>query len=87
MTQQSDILEKAETGVKRAEWGVVISLIMSAGTLLFSAGVVYGSVTDQNRRLSVVENKLETQTLAITRIDANVSFLAERAREDRARHE
>lgn len=71
--------------MKRAEWGVVISLIMSAGTLLFSAGVVYGSVTDQGRRLQTVENKLEMQSMAITRIDANVAFLAERAREDRAR--
>lgn len=85
MTQQSDILLATETGVKRAEWGVVISLIMSAGTLLFSAGVVYGSVTDQGRRLQTVENKLEMQSMAITRIDANVAFLAERAREDRAR--
>lgn len=85
MTQQSDIQIATETGVKRAEWGVVISLIMSAGTLLFSAGVVYGSVTDQGRRLQTVENKLEMQSMAITRIDANVAFLAERAREDRAR--
>lgn len=79
-----------EQGVKRAEWGVMISLAVSAATALFTGGIVYGQVQANDQRLSKVETRqdittaqLTQQALTIARIDANVGFLADEARSRR----
>ncbi len=72
-----------ERGMKRAEWGVIVSLIMSMMTAAWSVGVVWQTVQEHDRRLLAAESKLDTITMRIERIDANVTFLADRAREDR----
>lgn len=80
------------TRVNRAEWGVVVSLCLSAGSVIFSAGILYQSQQDQGRRIALMEQRADTQatrtdtlTIRIERIDANVQYLADRAREDRER--
>lgn len=89
MTETS---ERARTRVNRAEWGVVVSLCLSAGSVIFSAGILYQSDQDQDRRINVMEErvdvqatKIDAQAVRIERIDANVQYLADRAREDRER--
>ena len=89
MTETS---EPTGTRVNRAEWGVVVSLCLSAGSVIFSAGVLYQSDQEQGRRITAVEaradvqtNRTDVLTVRIERIDANVQFLADRAREDRER--
>jgi hypothetical protein len=76
-----------EQGVKRAEWGVIISLAVSAATALFTGGIVYGQVQASALRLDKVETRqdltsaqLAQQAVTIARIDANVGFLADQAR-------
>lgn len=73
--------------LKRAEWGVVLSLIVSGVNLAWTAGVVWQSVQDHDRRIAAIEVRTEAMAQRIERIDANVQFLAERAKEDRDRME
>lgn len=68
-----------------AELGVIVSLLCSLGTLIFTAGIIYGDVQRNSDRLNILEPKVEAVTVRIERIDANVSFLAEQAREARQR--
>ena len=85
--------EPTRTRVNRAEWGVVVSLCLSAGSVIFSAGILYQSDQEQGRRITAVEaradvqtNRTDVLTVRIERIDANVQYLADRAREDRERY-
>lgn len=82
--EQNAVNESVRRSLTIAELGVIISLICSIGSLLFTAGIIYGDVQRQTDRLNVIEPKVETLGARIERIDANVSFLAEQAREARA---
>lgn len=71
--------------MNRAEWGVVVSIAISAATALFTGGVIYGQVQTHETKLIKLEMSTDDMKSRIERIDANVGFLAERAREDRER--
>jgi ABC-type transport system involved in cytochrome c biogenesis permease subunit len=67
----------------RVEWGVILSLLMSALTLAFTFGIIYGQVTRNDARIAKLEAQTGDFASRLERIDANVAFLAERAKEDR----
>lgn len=69
--------------VNRAEWGVILSLLLSAASIVFTAGVVWTTVQQNSGDIRDLQSKSDNLTDKVTRIDANVTFLAERAREDR----
>lgn len=69
----------------RAEWIAVAALLVSILGGAFSLGIVYADVQDQGRRLSDVERSTDALVAKVERIDANVQFLAELAREERNR--
>ena len=64
------------------EWGVIVALLLSAGTTLFSAGILYGDVRDQDRRLTAVEAETKDSVTKLAAIEANVQFLVNRARDE-----
>lgn len=68
---------------KRAEWIAIAAFAINVATLVFGLGVVWADVQDHERRVSAMEEKVDALIPKVERIDANVSFLAERAREDR----
>jgi hypothetical protein len=70
--------------VTRAEWVSFAALALNIATLVFGLGAIWANVQDHERRLDVQEKKLDVLVPRVERIDANVQFLAERAREDRA---
>ena len=85
-----ELSNEAGASVKRAEWGVIASLALSAATALFTGGIVYGQVQAQETRIGKVETRqditsaqLAAQAVTIARIDANVGFLADEARSRR----
>lgn len=59
------------------------ALALNIATLIFGLGVIWADVQDHERRISTQEVKLDVLIPKVERIDANVAFLAERAREDR----
>jgi hypothetical protein len=79
-----DLAEEKQS-VKRAEWISIAALMLTLASGIFQLGVVWQSQQDQERRLIVVENDNKILIPKVERIDANVSFLAEQAREDRRR--
>lgn len=83
--EQQQVNDSVRRSITIAELGVIVSLICSIGSLLFTAGIIYGDVQRQTERINIIEPKVETLGARIERIDANVTFLAEQAREARAR--
>ena len=69
--------------VDRAEWIAAIALLLNFGTIAFVAGQVVQEQADHERRITAEEAKSETLIPKVERIDANVQFLAEQAREQR----
>lgn len=69
--------------VTRAEWTAVVAVVLNVCTIAFAVGVVWQQQQEHDRRIAIVETQTGQMTLKIERIDANVTFLAERAREDR----
>lgn len=71
--------------MSRAEWIAATALGLNVLTLAFFFGAVWRDVQDHGRRLGVVEVSNGDLVAKVERIDANVAFLAELAREDRSR--
>lgn len=69
--------------VTRAEWISFGALALNIATLVFGLGVIWADVQDHERRIVAQEAKIDALIPKVERIDANVTFLAERAREDR----
>lgn len=76
----SDTEEKAVT---RSEWIAGAAFLLSAGSIVWTGGVIFGQVQEHDRRIIAVEDKLDSIVPRIERIDANVAMLAQRAAEDR----
>lgn len=79
----SDTAGPVSARVTRAEWVSFGALGLNIATLVFGLGVVWADVQDHERRISLQEMKVDALIPKVERIDANVTFLAERAREDR----
>lgn len=71
--------------VQRAEWIAIGAFLLNVATLVFGLGVMWADIQDHTRRLDVQERKVDALVPKVERIDANVQFLAERAKEDRQR--
>lgn len=78
--------------IKRLDWGIIISMLMSAASLLFTGGIVYGQVQAHDTRLVKIEAREDmhdANTLAIkealAEIKTSLVYLKDRAQEDRDR--
>lgn len=83
--------DNVDVSIKRLDWGIIFSLLLSSASLLFTGGVVYGQVQMQGREIEQLKSARESDRrdfddlkTIVVRIDANVTSLADRAREDRA---
>ena len=84
MQDEPDEAPTPRSLMTKLEWGVVFSVLASAGSIVFSAGVVWGDLRDHERRLEIQEVKMDGIIPKVERIDANVTFLAEHARDERS---
>ena len=82
----NDTLKAVRKSLTLTEWGVVISIISSVFLGVFTIGFMYGQVQNNTVRLNVIEPKVDGVVARIERIDANVTFLTDLAREERGRH-
>lgn len=69
--------------VNRAEWGVVFAIFVNLLTLAFMFGVIWTRLNQNTVDIAGLKTQADGQATQLARIDANVSFLADRAREDR----
>lgn len=78
--------------IKRLDWGIIISMLMSAASLLFTGGIVYGQVQAHDTRIVKIEQREDmhdANTLSIkedlAEIKTSLAYLKDRAQEDRDR--
>lgn len=57
------------------EIGVILSLLISVGGLIFTAGTLYGQVKNNTIRIDKIEPKVDAIEQRIERIDTNVEWL------------
>lgn len=67
------------------EIGVIVSMLTSIGVGIFTLGVVYAQVQQNTREIGAIKPKVEGIEKKVERIDANVEFLTDLAREERSR--
>lgn len=72
-----------ERSMTRAEWIAAAAFALNVLTLAFGGGVVWRDVQDNTRTNAEQERKLDALIPRVERIDTNVEFLAEEARERR----
>lgn len=85
VSPQHDEMIKAEKAVKIQGIGTIMAIVMSASSILFTGGVVYSQVQQNAAKILSLEARVDGMNAAIIRIDTNVSYLADRAKEDRER--
>lgn len=85
MSDNFAIAEQEGPRVNRAEWTAVAAILLNVATLIFGAGTLWQQSQDHDRRIVLVEQRYDAMVVKVERIDANVSYLADRAREDRER--
>lgn len=75
--------------ISASEWFSGIACLISAGTLVFSAGIVYGQTQDNTRRLGILEGKVDVALPDIASMKSDIKFLvrAEERRQGIKQHE
>lgn len=61
----------------KLEWGVVLSLLSSAGGLVFSAGIVWTTVQQHDREIIALKVKSDENTDRLARIETKLDLLLE----------
>ena len=74
-------LAEVKRSLNLTEIGVIVSLLGTLVTGVFSMGVLYGQVQSNSKKIERLEPKVEAIMIRMERIDANVEFLVERQRE------
>lgn len=82
MNNQEAITE-VKAKLNLTEVGVIISLICSFTVAVFTAGIMYAQVQNNTDRIEDMEPKVDKIELRLERIDANLQFLSDLAREER----
>jgi len=59
----------------RLEWGVVFSVIVSAASLIFSAGVVWTTVQVHDRAIVELQAKAGSNTDRLARIETKLDII------------
>lgn len=76
-------LEEVRKSLTLTEVGVIFSIGLSAITGVFTLGVIYGQVQQNSSDIKEIKPKVEDITVRLERIDTNVEYLTEQAREAR----
>jgi len=75
--------DEPKIALGKLEWGVIVSLMFSGGTTLFTAGILYGDVQNHERRLVVVESKSEGVSERLSNIEGKLDFLVDQYKNER----
>ena len=59
----------------KLEWGVVFSVIVSAASLIFSAGVVWTTVQQNTQEIAILKANRDETTDRLARIETKVDII------------
>jgi len=81
----TDTPEQMSRKIGLSEWFSGFACLVSACTIIFSVGVVYGETRENTRRLGILEGKVDTAIPDIAGMKADIKYLvdAERRRQER----
>ena len=80
-TEQEEVVQK----VSRAEWIAVAAFAVSILGGVFNIGVVYADLQAAKNDIVALQNTTDALVPKVERIDANVEFLTDLAKEERER--
>lgn len=69
--------QEERSTMTKLEWGVVFSVIASAASILFSAGVVWTTVQVHDSKITTLESKADANTDRLARIETKLDILLE----------
>ena len=64
-----------QSEMTRLEWGVIVSLIVSASSIVFTAGIVWQKVQANEVRITTLEATNSTNTDRLARIETKLDLL------------
>jgi hypothetical protein len=67
----------------KLEWGVIFSLLASAGSIVFTAGVVWQKVQASDVRITALEATNDKNTDRLARIETKLDILLGERRADK----
>lgn len=67
--------EKRLLGRDKTEWGVILSLIVSSASLIFSGGYVYGQVQKNSAEIERLRADRDSEIDRLARIETKVDIL------------
>lgn len=78
----ADETTKDEGSLKmtRLEWGVLFSVIVSAASLIFSAGVVWTTVQTHDRAIQDLQTSRNSSIERLASIEAKIDLMLDRER-------
>lgn len=59
----------------KLEWGVVLSLLASAGSIVFSAGIIWTTVQQHDREIIALKMKSDENTDRLARIETKLDIV------------
>ena len=77
--------EKPVVALGKLEWGVIVALLMSFTSSVFTFGILWNQVQDLDRRTGVIEVESRETIQKLAAIEANTNFLVNRARDEDSR--
>lgn len=78
-----DIPQKISVG--KLEWGVIIAVMLSLSSSVFSAGILWSRVENHEQRLVKQEVRTESVGERLAGIESKLDFLVAQYRDERSR--
>ena len=75
MTNQPKPSENGAIMLTKLEWGVVLSLLASAGSIIFSAGIIWTTVQQHDREILMLKTKADENTDRLARIETKLDIV------------
>ena len=83
MNRGEDQDAKSRSTMTRLEWGVVFSMLASASSIIFSAGVVWSKLQNQETQIKDLQIADHDQVDRLARIETKLDLILEEKRQAR----
>ena len=75
MNSQPKPSENGAIMLTKLEWGVVLSLLARAGSIIFSAGIIWTTVQQHDREILMLKTKADENTDRLARIETKLDIV------------
>ena len=75
---QTEQVEANRLALTKLEWGVILSLLLSAGSVVFSAGVIWTTVQSHDDDIVLLKQAQANNTDRLARIETKIDIVVMR---------